>query len=154
VSDEQLHIRGFSTEDALVVKRIMMIGSTELCEHIGIEIETDEGKSQVLLFPFAFFQKLLLALLTAGGIAHRERRSHLGSDRDILNVDGFSSFKPTGHDVARVRLASGEDVVLMRMKKGTLPVIDITASVGDAKQLAADILAEAAKDAPRPQPRN
>jgi hypothetical protein len=45
-------------------------------------------------------------------------------------------------------------VVLMRMKKGTLPVIDITASVGDAKQLAADILAEAAKDAPRPQPRN
>jgi hypothetical protein len=152
MSDEQMQERGFPKENAIVVRRIMMIGATEHGEHVGLEIETDTDQNCVLLIPYVLFQKLMLGLLTAGGIAHREQLARLGSESSVLSVAGFSSFHPTGHDVGRVRLVNGEEVVLLRLKKGSLPVIDVTAAIADAKRMAIDILAEADKKPPARRP--
>ena len=123
-----------------MVRRIGTVGSTEGGNHIGIEFETDANKVLVLLVPLGLFQKFMLGLMTAGGIAHKEQRARLGSERNVLDVGGFSAFHSTRFEVIRGRVVSGEDVVLMRLKKGDIPVIDVTASVADAEQLAITIL--------------
>jgi hypothetical protein len=146
MSDDQMQVRGFSKDDAIVVQRIRMIGATEHGEHVGLEIETDANRNCVLLVPFVLLQKLLLGLMTAGGVAYHEQIGRLGSENAVLSVNGFSAFHPTGHDVGRLRLVNGEDVVLLRLKKGNLPVIDVTAAIADAKRMAIDILADAEKE--------
>ncbi|HJU12786.1 MAG TPA: hypothetical protein VJ728_18025 [Candidatus Binataceae bacterium] len=145
MTDEQMQLRRFSKDDAIVIRRIMMLGATEHGEHVGLEIETDSNQNCVLLVPFGLFQKLLLGLMTAGGVARREQLARHGSDSNVLSVAGFSAFHPTGYDVTRGMLANGKDVVLLRLKKGDLPIIDVTAAVGDAKRMAHDILTEVAK---------
>ena len=145
MSDEPFKVRGFSKEDAIVVRRIMMVGATEHGEHVGLEIETATNQNCVLLVPFGLFQKLILGLLTAGGIAHKDQLARHGSESRVFSAAGFSAFHPTGYDVARGRLINGADVVLLRLKKGPLPIIDVTAAVADAKRMADDILIEVAK---------
>ena len=149
-----MYVREFSKENAIVVQRIQMIGATERGEHVGLEIQTDDNKNCVLLVPYHLFQKLILGLMTAGGIAHREQLARLGSDNAVISVNGFSAFHPTGHDVGRLRLVNGADVVLLRLKKGALPVIDVTAGMEDAKRMAHNILLEAAKPPPARRPSN
>lgn len=150
MNDEQMQVRGFSKENAIVIQRIKMIGATEHGEHVGLEIETDDNKNSVLLVPFSLFQKLILGLMTAGGIAHRDQLARFGSNSVALSAGGFSAFHPTGYEVGRLRLANGNDIVLLRLKKGSLAIIDVTLSAEDAKHLAQDMAIEAAK---QPAPR-
>src|SRR4051812_47141579 len=126
MDEEQIGVKGFAKDNAIVVRRIMMVGATEHGEHIGVEVETEDGKPSLLLFPFSAFQKLMLALMTAGGIAHRDQAARFGGHDAALSASGFSAFRPSGYDVGRLRLTNGEDVVLLRLKKGALPVIDVT----------------------------
>ena len=135
--------------EGVLVRRIGTVGATEGGNHIGIEFETDTDKLLVLLIPVGFFQKFMLGLMTAGGIAHKEQLARLGSERNVLDVAGFSSFHPTRFEVIRGRVVSGDDVVLIRLKKGGIPVIDVTASIPDAEQLAIAMLNTVA-EGPKP----
>src|ERR1700748_2647151 len=112
MGDGGLGVKGF--DNAIVVQQILMAGASAHGERIGLEIETDAGQTTLLLIPSVFLQKLILSLLTAGGIAQQERRGLFGSYANIVAAEGFSAFRPTGHDVARVKLVTGEDVVLVR----------------------------------------
>ena len=154
MSDEKMKVKGFSKEDALVVRRILMIGSTEHGEHVGVEIETEDKQNRVLLVPFSQFQKFMLGLMTAGGIAHRDQVARFGSSSEALYSSGFCAFKPSGYDVGRLQLVDGDDLVLLRLKQGVLPIIDVRFSVDDASHVAQDIAREADKPAVRPRPRN
>ena len=96
----------------------------------------------------------MLALMTAGGIAHRDQAARFGGNDAALSASGFSAFRPSGYDVGRLRLANGEDVVLLRLKKGALPVIDVTVPADHAKHLGRDISLEAAKQPLRQRERH
>jgi hypothetical protein len=135
-------VKVFPRKDGLVVSRILTVGATERGEHVGLEFETGADQNFVVLVPFGLFQKLTLSLLTAGGIARREQVARLGSDGNVLSVAGFSAFRPTGCDLVRGQLTNGEEVVLLRLKKDSLAVIDVAMSVDDAGKMATDILAK------------
>ena len=151
---EQLKEKAFAKEDALVVSRIMMVGATDRGEHVGLEIETEDQRQHVLLLPFSLVQRLFLSLLTAAGVAHRRQVARFGSGPAALSASGFSAFKPSGYDVGRVRVAGAEDIILLRLKQGELPVIDVRLPLNLAKQLARDIIAETQKQTNAPRSRH
>ncbi len=152
MNEEQIGIKTFGKEDAIVIRRILMVGSTENGEHLGMEIETEDGTLSLLLFPFFAFPKLMLSLMTAGGLAHRDQLARFAGHEAALSATGLSAFRPTGYHVGRMRLTNGEDVVLMRLKKGELPILDVTLPVQDAKLLGRDVTLEAAKEPLRKKP--
>lgn len=133
------------TRAAAIVRRIGMAGATEHGEHVALEVEFDEGPAITLLFPFGMFQKLMLALMTAGDQARQAQVERLGSDASVIAHAGNWSFLPTGHQLGRAEAPDGSDVILMRLKKAQLSIIDVMLAYESAEALGVDLLKEVRK---------
>jgi hypothetical protein len=134
----------------VIVDKIKSAGSTEHGEHIHLTVVPRGGKAMSLFFPFALFQQLVTAVIAGGSAAYRDQVRRLGSDENIVTVHGMTNFHPTGFELGRGQSAGGPVLILLRLKKDGVPVIDATFDFQAAAELGGALLDEVRKGPPMP----
>jgi hypothetical protein len=130
---------------ALLVERIGVVGTTEHGEHIGLQLTFSSEEQATVLFPHAMLRKLMAALAAAGSAAYDAQVSRLGSEANVLLADSPEPILPTDFELGRGKALDGRDMLLMRLKKDSLPIVDAAFSYAEARRLAAEILVELLK---------
>lgn len=129
----------------LFVERVGVVGITEEGDYLGMELQFVSGERATVMFPQSMFQKLMAALMAAGAAAHDERVKRHGSEANMLTFAGAEPFSPSDFEFGRGRTAEGLDVLMTRLKKDRLPVVDFGLPFEKAEQLAREMLRELAK---------
>jgi len=136
----------------LIVDRIGVVGITEHGEHVGMELHFGTGESATVLFPTPFYQKLMAALMSAGAAAQKERLAWLGSQQAVLDYTGAEPFAPTDWAFGRAKARDGTDVLMMRLLKDELPVVDVALALDAAERYSLELAAELLKGPPTARP--
>src|SRR5262245_24074495 len=119
------------TETAdLFIDEISTFGATENGEQVRMTFVLKGGSERPIFVPLGLFPGLTASLMAAGRI----QLGRLGSEDALLNAFPVAPFRPTGYLPARGRDEStGEDVVLLRLKKDRVPVLDLVFGFPQAK---------------------
>lgn len=133
---------------ALMVDSIGVVGTTEHGEHVGMELKFESGENATVLFPTAYYQKLMSALMAAGAAAHSQRLAWLGSQQAVLDYTGVEPFAPTDWAFGRAKMRDGIDVLTVRLMKDSLPVVDAALALDAAEKFSAELAAELEKGPP------
>lgn len=128
-----------------IVESISTVGSAGNGQYIRLTLKMKNNAAPTLFFPFSLFSGLISALTAAGSFAYKEQMSKLKSEKNILSISGFTDFRPTGFSLARSKDSDGEPILMMRFKKGDLPMFDAVLKDANAEQFALSILSELKK---------
>lgn len=135
----------------IVVRRLGFVGATEHGEHVAVEITDETGGQAMLMFPFGLYQKLMLALTTAGTMAYNAQLERLKTPQNVIDYAGFSAFWPSDYRLGRGQAPDGADVILMRFCRDTMPIIDVMMPPAMADEFATLVKKEAGRT-PSPPP--
>lgn len=135
-----------SETTGILIDGISKIGAAENGDFIRMTFTVNDGGDHTIFLPIALFQGVMASLFAAGSIAYREKLRQFGSEENLLNALGVTPFVPTDFEPARGKdHGTGADVVLLRLKKDRIPMVDLVFDFQGAREVGEALIEEADK---------
>jgi hypothetical protein len=122
------------------VEEVAQVSTEEGGDFITTALRVEGDKVLRVSFPARLGQTLLAALSAGISLSHRRLAGRLGSSHAVAEHLGITAFQATGFEVARTANEEGERV-LVRLKKGDVPLIDFALPDADARALSRQLQA-------------
>lgn len=132
------------TEQNIIVKNVVQAGAANAGDFLTLTIQTNDGQQLKLGFPASMGPGLLGAITAAIGLVHQEQLKKLGSEQAVLDHIGTSPIQPTAYEVGTARQGDTE-LVLLRLKKERVPLIDVLLSSEGAADMGEQLQAISAR---------
>jgi hypothetical protein len=137
----------------IVIQKFTDFGEAGGGEFVRFTVDIGLDKPALLLLPFKFFQPFVTGMFAAGTAAHTAMIQRFGNDQNVKNVLGSAPFSPTDYEFGHMNIG-GDDILVLRLKQGPMPVVDVALSYESAQQIGRDLVEQgkAGKpDLPKPQ---
>jgi|GEM_PF-5175921 len=140
------------SEPTLIITNIVQTGAANDGDFLKLTVEVAGGQRIHLGFPAQMGSGLVGAIFAGLGLVHQEQLKRLGTDQAVLDHLGITPLVPTGFEVATGVGHGEESIVLLRLKKEDVPVLDVVVTPAAAMDIGRELQARAAAPFPIRKP--